>query len=119
MLSVVGFVFSICVATSVAAKGGAVAGLGIALVSKPIMFEVNTQCITPLSFLSHTLFYVYVHVSSTKWNPSLRTPLKWGHLSNTVLCPIVQFKGAIHMGTQVCRTYSEPAQSSYQSEIEA
>ena len=43
MLSLVGFVFSICVATTVAAKGGAVAGLGIALVSKPIMFEVHTH----------------------------------------------------------------------------
>ncbi|CAI8050517.1 NEDD4 family-interacting protein 1, partial [Geodia barretti] len=48
MLSLVGFVFSICVATTVAAKGGAVAGLGIALVSKPIMFEVHTHKLTPL-----------------------------------------------------------------------
>lgn len=39
--SVVGFLISMCVATTVAAKGGAVAGLGIALAGKPIMFEVS------------------------------------------------------------------------------
>ena len=54
MLSLVGFVFSICVATTVAAKGGAVAGLGIALVSKPIMFEVHTHKLTPLLSFIHS-----------------------------------------------------------------
>ena len=53
MLSLVGFVFSICVATTVAAKGGAVAGLGIALVSKPIMFEVHTHKLPSYHTLSH------------------------------------------------------------------
>ena len=43
-LSVVGFIFAICVASTVAAQGGAVAGLGIALLSKPILFEVRAQC---------------------------------------------------------------------------
>lgn len=43
MLSVVGFIFAICIATTVASQGGAVAGLGIALVSKPILFEVHTH----------------------------------------------------------------------------
>jgi hypothetical protein len=43
MLSVVGFVFAICVATTAASQGGAVAGLGIALVSKPILFEMYDE----------------------------------------------------------------------------
>lgn len=40
MFSVVGFVFSCCLACSVAAQSGALAGLGVAFISKPILFEV-------------------------------------------------------------------------------
>ena len=45
LLSIFGFLVAICLATTVAAQGGAVAGLGVALLSKPLMFEVcNTTC---------------------------------------------------------------------------
>ena len=41
IFSVVGFIFAFCLAASVAGQSGAVAGLGIAFVSKPIIFEVS------------------------------------------------------------------------------
>lgn len=41
MFSVVGFIFTCCLATSVAAQSGALAGLGVAFISKPILFEVT------------------------------------------------------------------------------
>lgn len=40
LFSVFGFVFAFCVAWTVAAQAGALAGLGLAFVSKPILFEV-------------------------------------------------------------------------------
>ena len=41
VFSVVAFIFTICVATTVAAQSGALAGLGVAFISKPIIFEVH------------------------------------------------------------------------------
>ena len=41
IFSVVGFIFSCCLATTVAAQSGALAGLGVAFISKPILFEVH------------------------------------------------------------------------------
>lgn len=41
IFSVFGFVFAFCVAWTVAAQSGAMAGLGLAFVSKPILFEVD------------------------------------------------------------------------------
>ena len=40
MFSVVGFLFSFCLATTTAAQSGAVAGLGTAFVTKPLLYEV-------------------------------------------------------------------------------
>lgn len=65
--SVVGFLISMCVATTVAAKGGAVAGLGIALAGKPIMFElyyddsiVRSYCTSDTSGTCYNRFYTVV-----------------------------------------------------------
>lgn len=41
MFSVVGFIFSFCLATSTAAQAGAIAGLGTAFISKPLIYEVR------------------------------------------------------------------------------
>ena len=45
MFSVVGFIFSCCLATTVAAQSGALAGLGVAFISKPILFEVHNSVV--------------------------------------------------------------------------
>ena len=44
LFSVVGFIFCLCFASSVAAQSGAIAGLGTAFIFKPILYEViNVQ----------------------------------------------------------------------------
>ncbi len=45
VFSVIGFIFSFCMASTVAAQSGALAGLGIAFVSKPIVFEVSSNAL--------------------------------------------------------------------------
>lgn len=40
MFSVVGFLFSFCLATTTAAQSGAIAGLGTAFITKPLLYEV-------------------------------------------------------------------------------
>ena len=67
MFSVVGFIFSCCLATTVAAQSGALAGLGVAFISKPILFEV-------------TNVFINFNESSHIW---LRRPMNVGsHNSN-------------------------------------
>lgn len=40
LFSVVGFLFSFCLATTTAAQSGAIAGLGTAFITKPLLYEV-------------------------------------------------------------------------------
>lgn len=42
---VVGFIFSICFAFTIAAESGALAGLGLTFVSNLIAFEVSSGCV--------------------------------------------------------------------------
>lgn len=60
-LSIFGFIIAMCVAMTVAAHGGALAGLGIALVSKPILFEVSLH--VHLHILQGMVSVILVHLT--------------------------------------------------------
>ena len=65
VFTLAGFVFSLCVASSVAAQSGALTGLGVSFIAKSIIFEVLTKTLDssvvfegPLVQVSSTL-HVY------------------------------------------------------------
>lgn len=85
ILSVVGFVFAMCVAMTVAAHGGALAGFGIALISKPILFEVRLNSSPPHTDVHVTLPY-HVVIPQMFDETAARThiELKYCNTSETV-----------------------------------
>ena len=68
IFSVFGFVFAFCVAWTVAAQSGAMAGLGLAFVSKPILFELQPEYMT--SLLKDN--YCYGYADTQQFEPCMQ-----------------------------------------------
>eukprot|EP00731_Ephydatia_muelleri_P030778 Em0022g292a len=68
LFSVFGFVFAFCVAWTVAAQTGALAGLGLAFLSKPILFELQPEYMT--SLLKDN--YCYSYADTEQYEPCMQ-----------------------------------------------